>query len=158
MEFSARDVLSQDVGDDGRIAALQESAGADATFRSLGHTAFLHLYESTREQKKLFGLFTSRKTTVWVTDGRGSVKLQVPGGQASAVSGNEAMKSLESLISRHTTYGDAGAQVPAVQVVAGRRVIDLSALQSADQMLAMARPDLGPLGGDENVYFVVKPV
>lgn len=158
VEFSARDVLSQDAGDTGRIDAIKESAGPDVAVKPLGQTAFLHLYESTREQKKLFGLITSRKTTAWVTDARGSIKLQVPGGQVSTASGPEAMKSLEGVISRNTTYGDAGAQMPAVQVVAGRKVIDLSALQTADQMMAMARADLSTLAAAENVYFVVKPV
>lgn len=156
VEFSARDVLSQDVGDEGRMAAVRESAGADVTVKPLGATDFLHVYESVREQKKLFGLITSRRTTAWVTDGRGSIKLQVPEGRVSVASGAEALKALEGVISRHTSYGDAGAQVPAVQVVAGRKVIDLSALQSADQMMAMARADLTSLIGAEKVFFLVK--
>ncbi|MHB2020314.1 MAG: hydantoinase/oxoprolinase family protein [Candidatus Xenobia bacterium] len=157
VEFSARDVLVSDVGDEGRIAAIQETAGREAEFKPIGHTGFLHLYEASKEQKKLFGLLKSRKSTVWVTDGRGSIKLQVPGGQVATAKGGEAMKALETTISRHTAYSDAGAQVPAVHVVAGRKLIDLSALQSQDQMLALARQDLGQLAADAPVYFVVQP-
>lgn len=156
VEFSARDVLTHDVGNDGRVEALKETAGVDAEYKALGNTDFLHVYESVRQQKKLFGLLTSRKNTVWVTDGRGSIKLQVPGGQVAAASGGEAMKTLEGVISRGTSYGDAGAQVPGVYVVAGRKVVDLSALQTSDQMMALARADLGTLQSAERVFFIVR--
>lgn len=156
VEFSARDVLTQDVGDDGRIESIKETGGADAAYKPLGRTDFLHVYEGERAQKRLFGLMTSRKSTVWVTDGRGTVKLQVPGGKVAAASGAEALKTLEQVIARNTSYGDAGAQVPGVHVVAGRKVVDLSALQSADQMMALARSDLGTLHGSDKVYFIVK--
>jgi hypothetical protein len=92
-----------------------------------------------------------------VTDGRGAIKLQVPAGQVAASSAGEAMKALDAVIARNTHYGDAGAQVPAVHVVAGRKIIDLSALPSADQMMALAREDLGALPAADRVFFIVKP-
>jgi hypothetical protein len=156
VEFSARDVLTQDVGDDARIASLKETGGSDATYKALGQTEFLHLYDSMREQKKLFGLLKTRKSTVWVTDGRGSIKLQVPGGAVASAAGGDALKTLQNVISKHTLYGDAGAQVPAVHVVTGRKLLDLSALQTPEQMLALAQHDLSALPAAEPVYFIVQ--
>ncbi|HEY4001099.1 MAG TPA: hydantoinase/oxoprolinase family protein [Candidatus Xenobia bacterium] len=157
VEFSARDVLVQDAGDEGRLASLQETGGSDVPYQPLGATDWLHLYESVREQRKLFGLLKTRKNTVWVTDGRGSIKLQVPGAYVSKAPGADAMQALQTVISRYQSYGDAGTQVPAVHVIAGRKVLDLSALQSMDQMLSLAKADLDRIPKEDPVFFIVKP-
>ena len=155
VQFSAHDVLSQDVGESGRLSALLELGDTAATWKALGHTGFLHIYESITEHRQLFGLLRRQKRTIWVTDPRGAVKLQAPQASISVAGGAEAMATLSKVIADATTYGDAGAQVPLVRVVAGHRIVDLSALQTAEQMMALARSDLSGLSAGEKVFFVV---
>jgi hypothetical protein len=107
--------------------------------------------------RQLFGLLRRRRQTVWVTDGRGSVRLQIPGGQVLAERGGRLLAGLEAVLRQHTSYGDAGALIPALHVVAGRKVTDLTSLTSAEQVLALAREELADLADDEPVYFLVHP-
>jgi len=64
---------------------------------------------------------------------------------------------LEAVLKDHTSYGDAGALIPALHVVAGRRVTDLTSLGSAEQVLALAREELADLTEEEPVYFLIHP-
>lgn len=157
VEFVAADVLRQDVGEDERRRALQEAAPREEAVAEVGHTEFLHLYESSRVEKALFNLVKRKKTTLWITDGRGSVKLQVPGGSAVPTRGRDLSRVLESTLSRHTSYGDAGARIPALHAVAGRKLVDLTALQTADQVKALLHEELPSLAEDEPVYLLVHP-
>jgi N-methylhydantoinase A/oxoprolinase/acetone carboxylase beta subunit len=157
VEFVARDPLAQTASDDERLAALREVSPKDNEHKLLGHSDFLYLYESSRQEKYLFNLLKRQKRTLWVTDGRGSVKLQVPNASWQQSKGGEAMNTLAGVLSRNTQYGDAGAQIPALHIVAGRKVVDLTALQQPEQVTTLAREELAGLSSDEPVFFVIHP-
>jgi len=157
VEFVARDVLAADVGEDERLRTLREASPRDEGHTLVGQTDFYHLYRSHREVRHLFGLIRRRQPTLWVTDRRGSVRLQVPGGQVAPGQGGRLVADLEAVLKDHTSYGDAGALIPALHVVAGRRVTDLTSLGSAEQVLALAREELADLTEEEPVYFLIHP-
>lgn len=157
VEFVAQDLLQQSVSEDDRLATLKASSQREESYTRLGHTEFLYLYQSTRTEKWLLNLLKRKKSTLWITDGKGNVKLQVPGGLMQASRGGEAEAGLQAVLQRHTAYGDAGALVPPVSIMAGRKVVDLTALNTADQMVSLARQELSGLGVDEPVYFLVHP-
>ena len=90
-------------------------------------------------------------------DGRGSVRLQIPGGQVAPGQGGRLVAGLEAVLKDHTSYGDAGALIPALHVVAGRKVTDLTSLGTAEQVLALAREELADLSEGEPVFFLIPP-
>lgn len=157
VEFVARDVLAADVGEDERIRTLREASPQDEGHSSLGQTGFYHLYRSQRQVRRLFGLLRQIHRTLWVTDGRGSVRLQVPGGALHTSCGESLLTDLERVLREHTSYGDAGALIPALHVVAGRKLTDLTSLTHSEQVLTLAREELSELAGDEPVFILVHP-
>jgi N-methylhydantoinase A/oxoprolinase/acetone carboxylase beta subunit len=157
VEFVARDVLAADVGEDERIRTLREASPQDDEQTCLGQTGFYHLYRSRRQVRRLFGLLRQTRQTLWVTDGRGSVRLQVPGGVLHQARGGALMADLEKVLQQHTSYGDAGALIPALHVVAGRKLTDLTSLTSTDQVLALAREELAEVAPEEPVFILVHP-
>ncbi len=157
VEFVAQDLLQQSVSEDERLKTLKEASQREESYRQLGQTDFFYLYESTRTEKVLFNLLKRKKITLWITDGKGNVKLQVPGGVVQEGRGSGLETGLQGVLQRHTAYGDAGALVPPVSILAGRKVVDLTSLNTAEQMLSLARQELGGLGAEEPVYFLVHP-
>jgi len=157
VEFVAQDILQQDVGEDDRLRTLKEASPREESYALLGSTDFLHVYQSQRTEKALFNLIKRTRTTVWITDGRGNVKLQVPGGIVQESRGEDTFKTLEAVIAKYTSYGDAGARVPPLHVIAGRKMVDLSALNAAEQMTTLAREELSTVAKEERVFFVVHP-
>lgn len=156
--FVAQDLLQQSVSEDERQKALREAAPREDSVILKGTTETLYLYESERTEKFFLNLLKRRKHTVWVTDGRGGVKLQVPGGKLVASPAPAWPKTLESVLQQHTDYGDAGALLPAVHVVAGRKLVDLTSLQTSEQVLGLARQELQQLPlGEGQVFFLIHP-
>lgn len=156
IEYVARDLLQQEATEEERLKTLREASGRNEEYKPVGRTEFLHLYESTREEKAFF-VFTRRKTTVWVTDGCGNVKLQVPGGRVQQARGDGMGKALENVLSQNTDYGDAGARIPALHMAAGRKLVDLTALNTAEQVTALAREEVSGPAADEAIYFLIHP-
>ena len=158
VEFVAANPLEQQVSEDERLSTLKEASPREETHALKGSTDTFFLYQSERTEKAFFNLFKRKKTTLWITDGRGSVKLQVPGGSLRQSQASELFRSLEQVLKDFTQYGDAGALIPPVHVVAGRKLVDLTALQSSEQVLGLAQQELGDFAQGENpVYFVVHP-
>lgn len=157
VEFVAQDLLQQSVSEEERLETLKSASQREESYTQLGHTDFLYLYESTRTEKWLLNLLKRKKSTLWITDGKGNVKLQVPGGVMQPGKGGGLDEGLQAVLQRHTAYGDAGALVPPVSILAGRKVVDLTSLNTPEQMLSLARQELSGLGADEPVYFLVHP-
>ncbi len=147
----------EEVSPEERLQTLKEASPKEATFTPVGDTSHFYLYRSEREEKYLFNLLKRKKSTLWVTDRKGNVKLQVPGGQAEQSRGSALETALSQTLSKHTTYGDAGALIPALHVVAGRKMTDLTSLTSSDQALTLARQELSGLDPETPVFFLVHP-
>ncbi|MBT9582175.1 hydantoinase/oxoprolinase family protein [bacterium] len=156
--FVAQDLLQQTVTEEERLTALREAAPREQSVLLKGQTDTLYVYESQRSEKYFLKLFTRTKQTVWITDGRGGVKLQVPGGKLVSSPGDNWRKALESVLQQHTDYGDAGALLPAVHVVAGRKLVDLTSLQTTEQVLGLAQQELAQMHlSEHSVFFLIHP-
>ncbi len=156
--FVAQDLLQQVVTEEERLKALREAAPREQEVVLKGQTDTLFLYESERKEKFFLNLLTRKKQTVWVTDGRGGVKLQVPGGKLVPAQGQSWSKGLERVLQQHTEYGDAGALLPALHVVAGRKLVDLTSLQTTEQVLGLAQQELSAMHlAEQPVYFLIHP-
>ncbi len=147
----------EEVSPEERLQTLKESTPKEDDFRELGDTDHFYLFESEREERFLFNLFKRKKQTLWVTDRKGNVKLQVPGGKTEKSMGSLLESGLADALAKHTSYGDAGALIPALHVVAGRKMTDLTSLTSSEQALTLARQELGGLDPEAEVYFLVHP-
>ncbi|MEW6278738.1 MAG: hydantoinase/oxoprolinase family protein, partial [Candidatus Eremiobacterota bacterium] len=157
VEFAAQDLLQQEVTEEERLAALRAASPREESYQSLGRTDYYFVYRSTRVEKALFNLIKRTRSTIWLTDGKGNVKLQVPGGQVQQGAAEGFDAALEAVLQRHTSYGDAGAQIPPLSVVAGRKLVDLTALQTSEQVKTLARQELNGIAGQEPVFFVIHP-
>lgn len=156
--FVAQDLLQQTATPEQRLQALQEAAPREQTVVLKGQTDTLYVYESQRSEKYFLNLFKRIKKTVWVTDGRGGVKLQVPGGRLVRAAGAEWRKSLEKVLQQNTDYGDAGALLPAIHLVAGRKLVDLTSLQTTEQILGLSQQELNPMHlAEQEVFFLIHP-
>ncbi|MBQ7568323.1 hydantoinase/oxoprolinase family protein, partial [bacterium] len=158
--FVAGDVLETDIGEEKRLEIVASGKdGSEGTVQvdKIGETGYFYAYQRKREERWLLGLLKRNKTAVWILDGKGTVRLQIPGGQCHNSKGSAALGDLEMLLQKHTSYGDGGAIIPAVHMLAGHRHIDFTTLLSAEQVLTLAREELERIGADEKVIFIVCP-
>ncbi len=122
-----------------RTLAAQSLKVDENALELAAQTSMLHLFMARRLTTKLWGLVRREKKPVRVIDQEGIIRLQLADadvwqGSISGAAGfiNEAMESL-------TVYGDAGALLPDVFMLIGRKIIDMTGLVEKEQIFALAK-------------------
>ncbi len=157
IEFKSQDLLTTDIGDEGKKNVLSGIFGVEpAEIQLIDSTEFLSIYEVTRTEKKLFNLIKTMKKTVAVIEGKGTVKLQVPGGMVKTMSKEDALPSIRKILEENRVYGDAGSSAPSLFVVFGRRVLDLSSVVEEDQILSLAVTEIEKVPKGEKIAVVIR--
>lgn len=121
-----------------KLAAQSMQTGEDAV-EYVAQTSMLHVFMNRQLSVRLWGLVRREKKAVRVLDPEGVIRLQLADaevwqGRIAQTSGfiTTAMESL-------TVYGDAGALLPDLFMLIGRRVIDMTGLVEKSQILALAK-------------------
>ncbi|MHC9538861.1 MAG: hydantoinase/oxoprolinase family protein [Vulcanimicrobiota bacterium] len=157
IEFKSQDLLTADIGDEGKKKVLSGIFGVEpAEIQLMDSTEFLSIYEVTKTEKKLFNLIKSVKKTVAVIEGKGTVKLQVPGGLVKTMAKEDASLSIKKILDENRVYGDAGSSAPSIFVVFGRRVLDLSSVVEEEQILSLAVTELEKVPKGEKIAVIIR--
>ena len=146
----------QEISEAERLEVLKTSGQPGCKYTLLGHTDFYYVYRSELERKIFFGLFKKKETTIWVTDVFGSARLQRPGAFVEEGTIGQLRGFLAKILRDYTSYGDAGALLPSLHLVAGHKLCDLSTLVKEEQMLELAASELGNLPEDDKVFAIVE--
>lgn len=153
--FSNQGINNKPVSETERLKTLAAAGIPGCIYKLLGSTGFYYLYEGTNERKVFFGLFRKQERTIFVTDRQGSVRLQCPGAALEKGKSQNLVALLDSALQEHTSYGDAGALLPSLYVIGGHKICDLTSLVSREQILDLAKSELGDLKEDEQVFVIV---
>lgn len=152
-EFRSDDA-APGVGEDECLAAASRAMGLHADeVRGVAATRGLRVFAGVRTERRWRWL-TRHEVLIRVTDATGVVRLQRTNGRVRSSSVRSAQADLERTVAALTEYGDAGRALPDVHLLAGARIVNLSGLATAEQMLALAQVELEGLPDDEPVVIV----
>ncbi|WP_367123484.1 hydantoinase/oxoprolinase family protein [Streptomyces phytohabitans] len=93
---------------------------------------------------------------VRVVDADGVVRLHAPDARIETTTVGSAPERLARLVRETTSYGDGGVRAPALRLLLGSRIADLSGVLEAEPLLALARSELRARPADEPVVAVVE--
>ncbi|WP_327658701.1 MULTISPECIES: hydantoinase/oxoprolinase family protein [unclassified Streptomyces] len=93
---------------------------------------------------------------VRVVDADGVVRLGAPDARVETTTVGAAGEALATLVRDATSYGDGGMRAPAVRLLVGGRIADLSGVLEPEALLALARSELRARAADEPVVAVVE--
>ncbi|MEB8342914.1 hydantoinase/oxoprolinase family protein [Streptomyces endophyticus] len=93
---------------------------------------------------------------VRVVDADGVVRLGAPDARVEKTTVGAAGEALAALVRDATSYGDGGMRAPAVRLLIGGRIADLSGVLEPEALLALARSELRARAADEPVVAVVE--
>ncbi len=93
---------------------------------------------------------------VRVIDADGVVRLHAADARVATTTVAEASGVLAQLVRETTSYGDGGVRAPALRLLLGSRIADLSGVLDAEPLLALARSELRARTGDEPVVAVLE--
>ncbi|MGW2331108.1 hydantoinase/oxoprolinase family protein [Streptomyces sp. NPDC001700] len=93
---------------------------------------------------------------VRVVDADGVIRLYAPDARVDTTTVGSAPQTLAALVDAATAYGDGGVRAPALRLLIGSRIADLSGVLDPHPLLALARTELEGRPGDEPVVAIVE--
>ncbi|MEW2521062.1 hydantoinase/oxoprolinase family protein [Actinacidiphila alni] len=111
-----------------------------------------HTVYGTEVHKRFRGV----RHPVRVIDADGIVRLHVPDAKVATTTAGEAPQALARLVEESTSFGDGGVRAPALRLLIGSRIADLSGVLDPQPLLALARNELRSRAAEEPVVAVVE--
>lgn len=102
-------------------------------------------------EKKLFGLSKKKTTPLRLIDEEGVIRLQKNNAWVRQTTVGGWENDVAWLLEELTEYNDGGANLPNVYIILGKRIVDLSGLQSDAQIYSLGNVELTRCGADEAV-------
>lgn len=135
-----------------QIAA--ESLGTDTGhLRYAGGTGRWSLFEGDL-QKKLLGFIKVKQKAVAVTDREGVVRLRKEKANYLIFSKGQQAQTFNRFLEENTTYSDANATIPKVFVFYKEKMLDLTGMQTAEQLYSILDVETEMLGPEEQLLAI----
>ncbi|HEX9975381.1 MAG TPA: hydantoinase, partial [bacterium] len=142
-EMRTRDIQIKELSDEELLKIAAVSLKADAANLTFsGRTSFLNAISYRYTQKQLFGLIKTELEKVRVLDREGVIKLQINDCLSAQVDASLVKIKIKELVEQLTMYGDAGALVPDIYLLASAKIIDMTGLVQESQIMALVDIEL----------------
>ncbi|MFF0188329.1 hydantoinase/oxoprolinase family protein [Streptomyces sp. NPDC005244] len=139
-------------GDRDRLRAAADSLKTDpASVRVLAGTHSHTVYGTDVRRR-----FSADRHPVRVVDSDAVVRLHAPDARVETTTVARAPEVLAQLVREATSYGDGGVRAPALRLLIGSRIADLSGVLDPQPLLALARSELRARAADEPVVAVLE--
>lgn len=137
----------------GAIAAESLGAKTENT-RYVCGTGRWSLFEGEIQKKALGGLIKLRRSGMAVIDREGVVRLRKEKASHLLFPKNRQGNEFHSFLDDHTTYSDANATIPKVFVFYKEKMLDLSGMQTAEQLYSILEVETETLNDEEPILAV----
>ena len=137
----------------GSIAAESLGAKTEST-RYICGTGRWSLFEGEIQKKALGGLLKLRRSGVAVVDREGVVRLRKEKASHLLFTKGRQGNEFHSFLDDHTMYSDANATIPKVFVFYKEKMLDLSGMQTAEQLYSILEVETETLKDDEPILAV----
>jgi len=115
-----------------------------------------HVFGAMAKRSGLLGRFAPAVRHLRVVDQEGVVRLHATGAHVESTTVAEAPTVLAALVAEHTRVGDGGSRAPAVWLLVGPKIADLSGVLAGDQLLALIGAELRTRTPDEPVVAILE--
>ncbi|GAA4947313.1 hydantoinase/oxoprolinase family protein [Streptomonospora halophila] len=148
---------AQDLGPEPARRTAAASLGAPPEeVRELAATAQYRVLGHARRPSGLARRFARERTRVRVVDAEGVVRLHSADARVDTMAAGEADARLKELVAERTSYGDGGSRAPAVWLLLGPKLVDLSGVLDAGHLLALAATETSGRMPDEEVVAIME--
>lgn len=103
----------------------------------------MYAMQYKKVKKRLFGLIKSHTKPTRIVDEEGVIRLRKEDGHLSVCNGTSWRNTLPNIVEANTDYTDSTKNLPNIYVIFGKRIIDLSGLESLERVMSLADVELG---------------
>jgi N-methylhydantoinase A/oxoprolinase/acetone carboxylase beta subunit len=153
-ELRQKDLNSQALSKEELQKISAEALGADEKeTQFLMETGRWNVYKAT-VRKKILGIIPSKKESICVIDREGVVRLKKEKAFSLLYKKAGRPSSFNSFLDEHTIYSDANATIPKVYVFYREKMLDLTGMQTAEQLYSILDLETEALSGQEEIIAV----
>ena len=154
-ELRQKEMGAADLSPEQQKAVVSEALNAEADGISLiSRTGRWSLFEAKSKKKALFGLIKYSSSSLAVIDREGVVRLKKEKAVHLKFAKSKRQQVFNSFLDDNTTYSDANATIPKVFVFYREKMLDLSGMQTADQLYSILDLETENLGPEEEIIAV----
>lgn len=149
-EMRCRNRLQQQLTQEQLINIVAENLNADKNLLKIcANNGSMFAVQYDKVEKKLFGLMKKVTHPLRLIDEEGVIRLQKNNAWVRQTTVGDWQKDLNWLLEELTEYNDGGTNLPNIYIVLGKRIIDLSGLQSPEQIESLGNVELLGCNADE---------
>ncbi len=136
-----------------KIAA--ESLGASENEISyVSGTGRWHIFQAVTQKKALFGLLKLKNKSLAVIDREGVVRLRKEKAECLKFRKGDREAVFNPFLDENTTYSDANATIPKVFVFYKEKMLDLTGMQTAEQLYSILDVETEMMGPEEEILAI----
>jgi N-methylhydantoinase A/oxoprolinase/acetone carboxylase beta subunit len=149
-EMRSRDRMQQKLGREELLKVVAENLDVDAgVLEVVAENGSMFAVQCDKVEKKLFGLLKKKTRPLRLIDEEGVIRLQKNNAWVRQSTVGTWQKDLNWLLEELTEYNDGGTNLPNIYIVLGKRIVDLSGMQSGEQIVSLGGVELAGCGADE---------
>ena len=142
-ELRSKDRMKKEMSEDERLRVVAENLGVDKDKLQIeARNGAMMAVQYDRIQKKLFGLIKKVTKPLRLIDEEGVIRLQKNNALVRQTTVGGWQQDLKWILEELTEYNDGGTNLPNVYVVLGKRIIDLSGMQTGEQIISLGNVEL----------------
>lgn len=142
-ELRSKDRMKKEMSEDERLGVVAENLGVGKEELHIeARNGSMMAVQYDRKQKKLFGLIKKVTKPLRLIDEEGVIRLQKDNALVRQTTVGGWQQDLKWILEELTEYNDGGTNLPNVYVVLGKRIIDLSGMQTGEQIISLGNVEL----------------
>ena len=149
-EMRSRDRMQRKLSQEELLTIVAENLDVEpGVLKIEAQNGSMFAVQYDKVEKKFFGLIKKKTRPLRLIDEEGVIRLQKNNAWALQSTVGTWQKQLSWLLEELTEYNDGGTNLPNIYIVLGKRVVDLSGMQSADQIVSLGSVELAGCVSDE---------
>lgn len=142
-EMRSKDRMKKEMSEDELLGVVAENLGVSKEELHIeARNGSMMAVQYDRKQKKLFGLIKKVTKPMRLIDEEGVIRLQKNNALVRQTTVGSWQQDLKWILEELTEYNDGGTNLPNVYVVLGKRIIDLSGMQTGEQIVSLGNVEL----------------
>ena len=126
-----------------------------STVELVSNTGRWYLFKAVTQKKAFFGLFKKTLNNICMVDREGVVRLKKENAYNLTFRKDATLSDFVAFLDQHTIYSDANATIPKVFLFYKEKMLDLTGMQTKEQLLSIIDVETKFMENDEKMITVV---
>lgn len=155
-ELRSKDLTQSEVSEDKMKEIVSEALSVEkSTVQGIAKTGRWSLFKSVQQKKMFFGLFKKNLNNLCVVDREGIVRLKKENANNLIFRKNQMNSVFDEFLDDNTIYSDANATIPKVFLFYKEKMLDLTGMQTKEQLLSIIEVETQYLQEDNEIIALV---